>query len=168
MILTQDYKRLAVRPFPFNNEMRFIHFSSIFTLKKLMKSKSIKKGMESNILFDDKMSFSDIEKDIVLNDQIYKPNILLTEEDYRVEGYAMKNCMSKQFPHGALYIFISLHHGRKRINLQYRKGNLIQSYGKANTTVPESYNEVIDILTERMRKYSHIEWKKEKYDLLTH
>lgn len=111
---------------------------------------------------------NDIERDIVIDGQTYKPNILLTEEDYRVEGYTMKNCMSKQFPHGSIYIFISLHHGRKKINLQYRKGNLIQSYGKANTTVPELYNEAIDVLTERMRKHSHVEWKREKYDFLTH
>ena len=110
----------------------------------------------------------DIEKDIVINGETYKPNILLTEEDYRVEGYSMKNCMAKQFPHGSIYIFVSLHHGRKKINLQYRKGNLIQSYGKANTTVPDSYNEVIDILTQRMKKYHHVEWKKERYDLLTY
>jgi len=111
---------------------------------------------------------NDVEIDIVLNGETYKPNILLTEEDYRVEGFTMKNCMAKQFPHGSIYIFISLHHGRKRINLQYRKGNLIQSYGKANTTVPDSYNEVIDILTQRMKKYHNIEWKKEKYDFLTY
>ena len=111
---------------------------------------------------------NDVEIDIVLNGETYKPNILLTEEDYRVEGFTMKKCMAKQFPHGSIYIFISLHHGRKRINLQYRKGNLIQSYGKANTTVPDSYNEVIDILTQRMKKYHNIEWKKEKYDFLTY
>lgn len=111
---------------------------------------------------------NDVETDIVLNGEIYKPNVLLTEEDYRVEGFTMKNCMAKQFPHGSIYIFISLHHGRKRINLQYRKGNLIQSYGKANTTVSSSYNEVIDILTQRMKKYHNIEWKKEKYDFLTY
>lgn len=110
---------------------------------------------------------NDVETDIILNGETYKPNILLTEEDYRVEGFTMKNCMAKQFPHGSIYIFISLHHGRKRINLQYRKGNLIQSYGKANTTVPDSYNEVIEILTQRMKKYRDIEWKKEKYDFLT-
>jgi hypothetical protein len=111
---------------------------------------------------------SDVEMDIILNGETYKPNVLLTEEDYRVEGFTMKNCMAKQFPHGSIYIFISLHHGRKRINLQYRKGNLIQSYGKANTKVSDSYNEVIDILTQRMKKYHNIEWKKEKYDFLSY
>jgi hypothetical protein len=110
----------------------------------------------------------DIEMDIVINGETYKPNILLTEDDYRVEGYVMKNCMAKQFPHGSVYIFISLHHGRKRINLQYRKGNLIQSYGKANTAVPDLYDEVIEILTQRMKKHHDIEWKKEKYDFLTY
>ena len=30
------------------------------------------------------------------------------------------------------------------------------------------YNEVIDILTQRMKKYHNIEWKKEKYDFLSY
>ena len=75
--------------------------------------------------------------------------------------------MSKQFAHGAVYIFVSLHHKRKRINLQYRKGNLIQSYGKANTPVIQIFEDPTNILTERFKKYPLIEWKKEKYDFLT-
>ena len=77
----------------------------------------------------------EIQEDIVIGEETFKPKILLTEDDFRIEGFNMKNCMSKQFAHGVVYIFTSLQHKRKRINLQYRKGNLIQSYGKANSTV---------------------------------
>ena len=109
----------------------------------------------------------EIEEDIVVNDLLFKPKILLTEDDFRIEGYNMKNCMSKQFAHGAVYLFVSLQHKRKRINLQYRKGNLIQSYGKANTTVTEVFEEATNILTSRFKKHPTIEWKKDKYDFLT-
>jgi hypothetical protein len=109
----------------------------------------------------------EIEEEIIIGDEIFKPKILLTEDDFRIEGFNMKNCMSKQFAHGAIYIFVSLQHKRKRINLQYRKGNLIQSYGKANTPVTQIFEDPTNILTERFKKYPTIEWKKEKYDFLT-
>ena len=109
-----------------------------------------------------------IEQDIVVDDQIFKPKILLTEEEFRIEGYTMKNCMSKQFPHGVIYIYVALQSGRKRINLQYRKGQLVQSYGKANTPVnDEIFQKATDILSDRFKENTTIEWKKEKYDILT-
>ncbi len=108
----------------------------------------------------------DIEEVITINDLTYKPKLILTEEEFRIEGYNMKNCMSKQFPHGAIYIFVSLQHKRKRVNLQYRKGLLIQSYGKANTPVPKIFEDAINNLTNKFKKYSNLEWKKEKYDFL--
>lgn len=111
---------------------------------------------------------NELEKDITINGETFKPTVLLSEEDYRVEGYSMKNCMAKQFPHGAVYIFVSLHCNRKKINIQYRKGHIIQSYGKANTAVPELFNEAINVLNERMKGFSNLEWRKEKYEFLTH
>lgn len=110
----------------------------------------------------------DLEEEIKINDLSFKPKLILSEEDFRIEGYNMKNCMSKQFPHGAIYIFVSLQHKRKKINLQYRKGNLVQSYGKANTSVPPIFVEAINFLTTKFKKYSNLEWKKEKYDFITH
>ena len=93
--------------------------------------------------------------------------LILNEDDFRIEGHKMKNCMSKQFPHGAIYIFVAIQFNRKRINLQYRKGNLIQSYGKANTPVDKIFNEATTILTSRFKHYTNIEWKKEKYSIIT-
>jgi hypothetical protein len=110
----------------------------------------------------------EMEEDIVIDELVFKPKLLLTEDDFRIEGFNMKNCMSKQFAHGVVYIFVSLQHKRKRINLQYRKGNLIQSYGKANTPVIEIFEEATNILTSRFKKYPTIEWKKDKYDFITY
>ena len=109
-----------------------------------------------------------IENDIVVKDLVFKPKLILTEEEFRLEGFNMKNCMSKQFPHGAIYLFVSLQYKRKKIDLQYKNGRLIQSYGKANTSVPEIFQPAIEILTNRFMEHSNIEWKKEKYDFLTH
>jgi hypothetical protein len=108
-----------------------------------------------------------IEQEIIVNNQIFKPKVLITEDDYRLEGFMMKNCMSKQFMHGSLYIYISLRNNKKRINLQYRKGSLVQSYGKANTPTTELFLEPISILNQRVIKFSDITWKKDKYDLLS-
>ena len=107
-----------------------------------------------------------IEQDIEIDGEIYKPKLILSEEEFRLEGFNMKNCMSKQFLHGSIYIFVSLQHKRKRINLQYRKGKLNQSYGKANTPVPSIFNNAIEILTKRFESNFQIEWRKEKYDFL--
>jgi hypothetical protein len=79
----------------------------------------------------------------------------------------MKNCMANQFIHGLFSIYVSLQKGRKRINLQFRKGNIIQSFGKANTLVPDEFQEAIDILNEKFKKYTHLTWTKTKYDIIS-
>ena len=107
---------------------------------------------------------NDIETPIVINDKVFTPKVILSEDDFILEGALMKNCMSKQFLHGALYIYISLSLGRKRINLQYRRGSFVQAYGKANTPVNrEMFGDAMDILCERLKKYPYLIWKKEKY-----
>jgi hypothetical protein len=109
-----------------------------------------------------------IEKPIELNNETYKVKVLTTEEDFRIEGYNMKNCMSQQFIHGITYLYVAIQKGRKRINLQYRKGRLIQSYGKANTPVDDiSFIEASEELNKRLENYTTLEWKREKYDYLT-
>jgi hypothetical protein len=109
----------------------------------------------------------DIEEDIIVDNLTFKPKMILTEDEFRIEGYNMKNCMAKQFLHGSIYLFTALQHKRRRINLQYRKGNLVQSYGKANTAVIPLFERATQILTDRMKKYNHLEWHKEKYDFIT-
>ncbi len=108
-----------------------------------------------------------IEEDIIIDGETFKPKLLVSEEDFRIEGYNMKNCMAKQFPHGAIYLYVALSNKRKRINLQYRRGHLVQSYGKANTAVSDFFQNAMETLTERFKKHPNIEWKKERYDYLS-
>jgi hypothetical protein len=108
-----------------------------------------------------------IEEKIEIDGDIYTPKLLLTEEEFRIEGYEMKNCMSKQFSHGIIYFFVSMECNRKRINLQYRKGNLIQSYAKANTVVPDTFDRAISMLTNRFKGYQEIVQVKERYDVIS-
>ena len=124
------------------------------------------RGYKVKYLIPDEV-VEEIQRDICVGENTFKPKVLLTEDEFRLEGYSMKNCMSKQFPHGAIYIFVSLQLNRKKINLQYRKGNLIQSYGKANTTVDSIFDDATIILSKRLKKYSNLEWKKEKYEFIT-
>jgi hypothetical protein len=74
--------------------------------------------------------------------------------------------MSNQFAHGAVYLYVSMEHKRKRINLQYRKGRMVQSYGKTNSPVEVIFTDAINVLNKRFEKNSKIEWKKEKYDIV--
>jgi hypothetical protein len=112
--------------------------------------------------------FINIVEDLIhINGETFTPKLLVSEEDFRFEGFSMKNCMAKQFPNGAIYLYFSLQHKRKKVNLQYRKGELIQSYGKANTKILDIFNDAIDILSDRLKKYRDITWKKKKYDILS-
>jgi hypothetical protein len=109
---------------------------------------------------------SDIERPIILNEQRFTVNVLTTEEEFTKEGYIMKNCMGKQFNLGAIHLFVAIQAGKTRINLQYRKGVMVQSYGKANTPVPSEFFKVRDVLNERMSQYKDMAWKKIQVDHL--
>lgn len=108
----------------------------------------------------------EIEEPIVIDNVVFKPKILISEDDFRAEGFSMKNCMSNQFIHGLFSIFISLQKGKKKINLQFRKGNVIQSYGKANSSVPAEFNDAITNLISRFTKHQSVTWQKIKYDII--
>jgi hypothetical protein len=151
-----DLKFKAKNDYEFDNTLEMwygfkLHFARGYKVRYILPDEFIK----------------EIEEDITIDEMKFKPKLILTEEDFRIEGYNMKNCMSKQFPHGAVYIFVSLQHKRKKINLQYRKGSLVQSYGKANTPTPTLFEPAMNILTDRFKKYTTLEWRKEKYDFLT-
>ncbi len=125
-----------------------------------------KKGYKVRYSFDENF-LNEIESDIVVGDKTFKVRILKAEEDFIKEGYTMKNCLSKQFHKGVVYIYLSMKHNRTNINLEYKKGNLIMSYGKANTPVEPHFNPAISELTKRMLKYSGTTWVKEKYEYIT-
>jgi hypothetical protein len=108
-----------------------------------------------------------IEQPFIHNDVVCKPKILKSEDDFRIEGYVMKNCMAKQFNHGVIYIYVSLSCNRKKIDLQYKKGKLNQHYAKANTPVDPSFEPMIEILSERFATLPEIKWVKENFDHIT-
>jgi hypothetical protein len=109
----------------------------------------------------------DIQQDIEINGEKLKVKVLITEEDFINEGMFMKNCMSKQFNNGFLYLYVRGSIGNKHINLQYRKGLLVQSFGKTNTKVPSIFQPFIEILNEKFKKYHDMTWTREKYDYIT-
>ena len=106
---------------------------------------------------------NDIQTPIFTLDKTFQPRVLLTDRDFSLEGVDMKNCMAKQFLHGAIYIYVSLAYEKKKVDLQYQRGKIHQSYGKANTPVQmELFGEAISRLNERMSKYETLKWEKEK------
>jgi len=109
-----------------------------------------------------------IQRDIVIGDVKYSPKVLNTEEDFKVEGHIMKNCMGGQFNHGSIFIFISVRKGKKWVNVRYDKGQQTMVYGKANSPIPDDFKIVVNALSKRIRKYGGISWIKEKYDIINY
>lgn len=107
---------------------------------------------------------NDVEEDIIINDKIFNIKVLRTEDDFRIEGYIMKNCLTKQFSYGAIYIFIVMKCGNKRINIKYNKNKFMESYGKANTLSSVIFDDGINELNNRMCKYKDLQWDRESYD----
>lgn len=107
-----------------------------------------------------------IEQPIKIGDVEYLPTILKTEEEFKIEGHIMKNCMGAQFPHGVASIYISLRNGKKWVDVQYRKGEKTMCYGKANSPTPDSFKSAINVLNNRIKKFKDVKWIKEKYDLI--
>jgi hypothetical protein len=108
----------------------------------------------------------DIEEDIIHDGETFKVKVLVSEDDFINEGVFMKNCMAKQFNNGILYTFLRGSLKNKHINIQYRKGNVVQSYGKSNTPVSSIFLPFIDILNKKFSKYQDLTWIKEKYEFL--
>lgn len=107
-----------------------------------------------------------VENPIILDGHEFIPKILTTEEDFIIEGHQMKNCMSNQFTHGIIFTYISLKSDLGTINLQYKKGKLIQGRAKANNVIPEEIKGAVNILTDRMMTEPNIKWIKEKFDII--
>jgi hypothetical protein len=108
-----------------------------------------------------------IETPIRIDESVYYLKVLKSEEDFMMEGYKMKNCMAKQFIHGVSYTYVTLRQNRTSINLQYRKGALVQSFGKANTPTKDKFGLAIEELNKRFANYPEVFGVKEKYDFLT-
>jgi hypothetical protein len=109
---------------------------------------------------------NDIELPIVIDQQVFYPKLLLTEEDFAIEGIIMNNCMGTQFSSGIICQFISLLLDKKRVDIQYKDGKIVQSFAKANSVVPtEIFGGAISELTERMLSFKNIKPEKVKYDI---
>jgi hypothetical protein len=126
----------------------------------------IKKGALSGFVIKHNIPqevIDDIQRPIIVSDKLFQARVLLTDAEFSLEGLEMKNCMGKQFTNASIFIFISFSHEKTKINLQYQKGVLNQSYGKANTPVPMSvFGEALTELNKRMSKYDTLKWDKEK------
>jgi hypothetical protein len=127
---------------------------------------NFKRGFTLEYLFDNDF-LNYIEKDIIIDSNVFNVKILKTQEDFFTEGFIMKNCMSKQFNKGVIFIYVVMTHLKKRINVEYKNGNLISCYGKANTTPEKEFSVALDVLTSKMCEYSDITWEKEKRILNT-
>lgn len=105
----------------------------------------------------------DIETPIIIAETVFLPKILLSEDDFILEGHRMKNCMAKQFIHGSIHWYISLSSGCKRVDLQYRKASLVSGFAKANSAINyDVFRAPMNILEDRLEKYTTVTWKKEK------
>jgi hypothetical protein len=127
--------------------------------------KYITRGYKVRYLFPEEF-VNYVEQDIQIGDVVYQPLILKREEDFKIEGHIMKNCMGNQFNHGSISIYVSLRKGKRWVNVQYRNGEKHMCYGKANSPTPKDFLTAIEVLSKRMKKYKTIEWVKEKYDLI--
>jgi hypothetical protein len=128
--------------------------------------KHYKLGYKSKYSLPEEM-ITDIETPITIGEKTFVPSLILSEDDFRSEGVRMKNCMARQFNVANLYIHMALTLGNKRVNLQYRRGMLNQSKGKANTTTPKEFAEAIEVLSSKMGKYNEINPKKIMYDIIS-
>ena len=109
-----------------------------------------------------------IESPIRIGDDVFYPKVLQTQDEFIMEGIKMKNCLAKEFMHGAIYIYISLMFNNKKIDLQYQKGEIVQSYAKANTPIKiPIFGTAIKTLSNRMKNFSDLVWHQEKYDIIS-
>jgi hypothetical protein len=108
----------------------------------------------------------DLEQPINYNGNVYKPMLILSEDQFKIEAMTMKNCMAGQFNLGFHYLYIAMSCGGKRVNVQYRKGKLVQARGKTNIDLPSEFERPVEILSNRVVKYTDLSWKREKYDII--
>jgi hypothetical protein len=140
-------------------------FHNLLEKWKLIK-KHIKTGFKVRYNLPDEV-IQELEQPIIHEDKTYIPKLVLSEDQFRIEGMLMKNCMGGQFNLGAYYLYVAISCGSKRVNVQYRKGTLAQARGKTNIDLPKQFDGPVKIFTERMVKYKDLTWKKEKYDFIT-
>lgn len=142
------------------------HSFNLLTKKWEGLRKYFKKGHRVRFKYPETF-LMDIEEDIIVKGVTFKVMILKTEDEFAIEGVTMNNCMAGQFElNGVINTYVTLTKKNKRINLQYKRGNLLQEYGKSNSKVNSSFNEAVEILSRRFSHYSDVKWVKEKFDFI--
>lgn len=124
-----------------------------------------KKGYKIRYVFPENF-LNDIESDIIIDKKKFKVRVLKTEEDFITEGFLMKNCLGKQFNKGVIYIYLVMEHNKTKIDLEYKKGCLTMSFGKANSPVESYFTTSITEISKKMMRYSNMVWSKEKYEYI--
>lgn len=143
-----------------NNEQFEILFEEWNNLKT-----HFKRGYRIRYTYPDYFLY-EIESDIKIKEKIFEVKILKTEDDFKIEGYLMKNCMGKEFKHGIVSTYITMKYKNTKINLQYKNGSLLQSHGKANSQIDDIFTDAIKVLNGRMSDNQKVTWFKEKFDFI--
>lgn len=160
--------RESLREYNLNLKIKASNTHQLIGLKETweLHKKHFKLGYKLRYVLPQEM-VEDLEQPIQIGENIFKPTLILSEDQFKLEGIIMKNCMAKQFSVASIYIHAAMSLGKKRINIQYRRGCLNQNRGKANTDMPKEFNEAVSIFTQKMTKYEDILPHKEKYDIIT-
>jgi hypothetical protein len=142
-------------------------YNDLISLKNMweLHKKHFKLGHKLKYFLPNEMVL-DLEETIIINEKKFIPQILLSEDQFMIEGMKMNNCMYKQFNVANLYVHLTVIFNKKRVNLQYRYGLLVQSKGKANIPVPKEFKDVIEIINKKMLKYQDVTPKKIEYDFM--
>ena len=164
-------KTLTLRDFLEDKGLKLKFNATTFSDVELLLNKwenlknHFKKGYKIRYTFPEDM-IQNVESDIFIGQEKFTVRILKTQEDFFTEGFIMKNCMSKQFNKGIVFLYISMKNKKTRINLEYKNGILITSFGKANTPVDKGFVDAINTLNKRVLNFVDYKWEKEKYDFI--
>jgi hypothetical protein len=110
---------------------------------------------------------NEIQKPFKIENRVFKPKVLVSQDEFIIEGITMKNCMSKQFISGLYNLYISLMIDDSiRINVSYNDGKLVNVYGKANTEISENDRVGVDYLTKKMNDLPKYHPNRVKYTII--
>lgn len=126
------------------------------------------RGFKLMISYSDEL-IEEVQKDIIIDGITYRVFLLKSEDDFRLEGHRMKNCMGNQFIHGLNSTFFAVIGNNKRYHVQFKDGEIRQIHGKANQVVPPGEMDgVITELSIRLTKFyeTKVGWDKIKYNFV--
>lgn len=107
-----------------------------------------------------------IQQPITVDNKTFTIKLLTTEDEFKLEGIVMKNCMGNQFLNGIILSFLNIKHRKKQVNLSVQRGEVVQAYGKANTTISDDFKEPVKLVVEKFKQFPDLKWTKIKYDII--